>query len=266
MKTLKIIFFGILTFVIFAILMVSCEQKEILPPQLKETVTHLEQTDDNLHTETVYGCTTEEDPNAPIGTEIDFRESISLDEIMNCTDVEFKLAFHFKANFSGQNFTCGSSSTTLLKAQTLTYRIVKEMNDRMATALLHNGQYKDTKIRFSLVNSGDCPGIYLYNNNETIQNLPNAFNVHFIEGAGSTIRGNANEGPHQIEIENVLEHILSRGNRTWDIGRIINHEFGHTRSLNHTFYCYNPCLGDDIVLADECCGNSCIPNNGPSPC
>lgn len=266
MKTLKIIFSGIFTLVIFALLMVSCEQKDVLPPQLEETATQLEQTDANLHTETVYGCTTEENPNALIETEIDFRESISLDEIMNCTDAEFKLAFHFKANSSGQNFTCGSSSTTLLKARTFANRVVREMNDRMATALLHNGQNKDAKIRFSLVNSGDCSGIYLYNNNESFQNLPNAINVRFKDGSGSTIRGYTTYGANWIVIENVLENILAGYNKTWDIGRILNHEFGHTRSLKHTFNCSNPCLGDDIVLDDECCGRSCVSGDGPSPC
>lgn len=194
---------------------------------------------------------------------------LTLDEILALPDANFKIAFHFKANSIGDNFTCDPNdpivtSNTFLYAPTLVNAVINEMNTRMSSALLLNGQNTDAKITFSLINGGDCNSIFLYESNESFTVLPDAINIYFINVPNDPgIRAWTTYGSNKMYIENVLEAFLNGSNNFWSIGRVMNHEFGHTRNLLHSFNCNNPCNGIDIVVEDECCGQ-CWPDDSNS--
>lgn len=185
---------------------------------------------------------------------------LTLDEILAFPNANFDVAFHFKANDNGENFTCDPNdpivaSNWFLYAQNFANSVLDEMNTRMSSALLLNSQNSDAKIRFSLLNGGDCNSIYLYESNESFNDLSDAINLHFVNDPNDPgIRGWTDYGSNNIYIENVLDAFLNGSNNTWDLGRLINHEFGHTRNLKHSFNCSNPCDGVDIIVEDECCG------------
>lgn len=172
-------------------------------------------------------------------------------------EITFTLAFHFKANASGQNFHCDANNQNNLYAPNLAYYVINEMNERMSKAVFINGVESDAKIRFVKSTQGSCSGIFYYTSSQQFQDLPNAFNVHFYDTQSQTdmtVRGSTWWGVNYINVENVLKTFLNGSNNTWDLGRLINHEFSHTRNLNHAFYCSNPCNGIDLNANDECCG------------
>lgn len=142
------------------------------------------------------------------------------------------------------------------------------MNRQFEKALIQNGSNgNDTNIRFELSAEGDCEGIFLYENNEPFNSVDNAINI-FIEDTSNPsdliIRGFAFLGERDIFSRNWLKNFLNGSNNWWDLGRHLNHEFGHTQNLRHAFCCNNICGGIDIVPEENCCSGcltSC--NSGP---
>lgn len=185
------------------------------------------------------------------------KTQISFEEIANIPDVTFTLAFHFKANAAGQNFHCDANNQNNLYAPNVVTNVINEMNERMSKAVFINGIESDAKISFVKSTQGSCSGIFFYTSSQQYQDLPNAINVHFFDTQSPTdltVRGGTWWGVNWIQVENVLKTFLNGSNNTWDLGRLINHEFSHTRNLNHAFYCSNPCNGIDLNANDECCG------------
>ena len=203
---------------------------------------------------------------------------LDIDQINQFPEVKFRVAFHFRANNSGQNFTCNINDpivnqNVFLHAPTLVNSVIGQMNLRMSNALLQNGSNgNDTNIRFELSSDGDCEGIFIYENNESFIPIQDAVNI-FIEDTNNPldliIRGFAFLGQRDINSRNWLKNFLNGSNNWWDLGRHLNHEFGHTMNLNHAFCCDNVCGGIDIVPDDNCCAGclqSCNSGNGCSGC
>lgn len=195
---------------------------------------------------------------------------LSYDEISPLPQVNFKLAFHFKAKSNGQNFTCDPNDPIVnlnwhFYAPNYVNRVVSELNDRMSEGLVINGTHFDMDVRFSLQNGGDCgPGIFIYGPSESISPIADAINIHFLNDPQDPgIRGWTSFGVNNIYVENVMDQALQGSVKWWEHARLINHEFGHTRHLHHTFYCDNPCNGIDIDADDECYGTcKTQPNTG----
>ncbi len=198
---------------------------------------------------------------------------LSTNEILELPEITIKLAFHFRENDNGENFTCDPNDpivdqNSLLYAPTFVYWILYEMNRVMDHALILNGDYDENmKINFVLIDSTECPGhpgIFLYDYGEVIPDIPNALDITFTKltrHGGYPFWGSSCTGC-EISYHNVLYNYLygSSYNRNnwWDVARSILHEFGHSTSLDHSFYCGNPCNGVDID-ADAECGGHCVP-------
>ncbi len=193
------------------------------------------------------------------------------DEIAASPLIDFNLVFHFKADSNGYNFTCDEDDTILdtyqkLYAPVWVRQIVNEMNIRMHEALLiPDGQggfiEEDCRVRFHLLNDDECSSSYFYSNEESFENIPNAINIRFSNNSnfgGGRMSGSAHTGANYLNIYNALNLIINIENETanyWDFARLILHEWAHTRGLDHSFYCYNPCNGIDLDADSECCGN-----------
>lgn len=194
--------------------------------------------------------------------------TLTCPEISNCYEASYNLVFHFVANGSGQNFTCDPNdpivtTNPMLYVPTIMYWIRKEMNDRFETAVLGVPD-PDAKIRFEYLNGSNCNSAFFYSAGQKPQPLNNAINIIFVNDPNNQgIRGWTNYGSNRIFIENVLAEFLAGSQDYWSLGRLINHEFGHTRNLRHSFNCNNPCDGVDLVAVDECCGQ-CWPTDSNS--
>ncbi|MEM8585548.1 MAG: hypothetical protein AAGF87_14810, partial [Bacteroidota bacterium] len=190
---------------------------------------------------------------------------LTTSEILAFPSIEIKLAFHFEEDQFGNNFTCDPndpiiSQNWFLYAPNLVNAILDQMNLRMSEGLLLDGDNGDMGIRFSAVDGGDCgSGIFLYEEGESFLDVDNAMDIRFVNLPDDPGQGGwTTFGGQTIWIRNVLEVFLGGGNNFWDLARTLNHEFGHTRNLNHSFFCGNPCNGIDMDSDAECCG-TCVP-------
>lgn len=206
-------------------------------------------------------------------------DELSIEEWAAMPTVTFDLAFHFFALSNGDNFTCdpndpiiNSNNSPQIFAPLYMQNILDQMNARMANGLLtDDGQTHDTKIRFRFVGPDACSSASFYSANETVSLNSNAMNIIMNNNGNTTIHGYTFWNANRVYILNTLQYYLNISNppNTHDIARLINHEFLHTRSLNHTHYCNNPCNGISFELVNgqnvECCG-TCYNHNGPAAC
>ncbi len=205
-------------------------------------------------------------------------QSIGMDSILRSPPITVRLAFHFVADTAGRNFVSDRQDSLLLAhgghekllADVFMYYVLGEMNKRMRLAVLDVPETRDTRIRFALVNGKDyLRSAYFYGNGERPRMIDSALNLVFRpnlrKGAPT-----AQTGYHsnRIDVFNVLRTYLGGSHDTWSVARTINHEFGHTQGLKHSFNCSNPCDGAGLLVADEC-GGECVSNdsrNGESNC
>jgi|GEM_PF-5620165 len=214
-----------------------------------------------------YGCKTSEKNEFNKSTNKSC--SLTCEEISKCYTADYKLVFHFIGDQNGDNFTCNAkdpilSTNSMLYVPDFLYYVLNEMNGKMATAVLGT-QDPDSKIRFGYLKPGGaCTNTFFYKDGESPALLGNALNIIFENDPSNPgIRGWTNYGSNKIHIENILPSFLGGSQNYWSLGRLINHEFGHTRNLKHTFNCSNPCDGIDLVAVDECCGK-CWPTDSYS--
>lgn len=209
---------------------------------------------------------------------------MTIDELMSLPPAHYKLAFHLRARPDGYNFTCDPNDPLLsydlpnpdnaqfFYAPRTIGKIVGEMNKRMSDedmngrgGVIMPGGNQPMNISFSLAEGGDCgPGIFLYDHGETFQAVPDAMNVFFVT-TGLPYGGWADHPGQNFTLNNVLARIFDEEDFTWwRLGRLSNHEFGHTRNLRHSFHCGNPCNGIDLDADAECYGSCC--GGGGSGC
>ena len=178
----------------------------------------------------------------------------SLDEVDALPYITYQVAIHFVANSNGENFTCDLNDpilniNELLYGPLFAEKFISNANNRMAEAVILDGQVTDAKIRFELVNGGGCNSVFFYTSANQVQYLDNAINVRFLPSSGNS--GYTNYGSNRITQRGALVEFLSGSNNFWKFGDTFVHEFGHTRNLRHTFNCNNPCNGDGFIVEEE---------------
>ncbi len=192
---------------------------------------------------------------------------LGIDELQHLPGMTVRLAFHFVALPDGRNFA-PESNVEKLRAASFLYYVLGEMNTRMRVAVLDFPPSQDTRLRFALVNGPEDPlaSCFFYGNRDKVVPLEGAMNVVMTDYRG---RGRAPDGSitgvgsNRITIYNRLQDYLAGSQDTWTVARLINHEFGHTQGLDHSFKCDNPCAGIDLEPKEECFG-VCTTNNAGS--
>ncbi len=192
---------------------------------------------------------------------------LTVDEWQRMPVVTVRLAFHFVALADGRNFA-PEAEIEKLRAATFMYYVLEEMNQRMRLALLDYSPSRDLRIRFALVNGPDNAraSAFFYDHDAPVKPLDAALNVILTDyrGRGNPPDGSiSGAGSNRITIYNRLQTYLSGSQDTWTVARVINHEFGHTQGLDHSFKCDNPCAGIDLEPQEECYGE-CTTNNSGS--
>jgi hypothetical protein len=190
-----------------------------------------------------------------------------------------RVAFHFVADTADRNFVTHTGDSLFLahdrheklRADVFMYYILREMNGRMATAVLDYEPSRDARIRFERVYR-ERPALesaFFYRQNERPRLVDSALNLVFRPNLRTRApTAQTGYGSNRIDVFNVLRTYLRGSHDTWSVARTINHEFGHTQGLRHSFNCGNPCDGIDLAVAEEC-GGECVPNdsrNGESNC
>lgn len=179
----------------------------------------------------------------------------------------FRVAFHFVGAADSSNFVLeGKPERELLRADVFVGYLLREMNERYATAVI-GGTQQDSRIRFAPVNGREDVkrSIFLYGHDERPRYLPDAMNIVFTHygSRGKSPDGSTDgAGSNRIRIYNRLERIKGGEAQWWSIARVIDHEIGHTQGLDHTFKCDNPCGGIDIDVRAECYGECATNNSG----
>ncbi len=192
---------------------------------------------------------------------------LGIEELQQLPGMTVRLAFHFVALPDGRNFA-PEAELEKLRAATFLYYVLGEMNTRMRVAVLDYPPSRDTRLRFALVNGPQEPlaSCFFYGNRDKVVPLDGAMNVVFTDYRG---RGKAPDGAitgtgsNRITVYNRLQTYLAGSQDTWTVARLINHEFGHTQGLDHSFKCDNPCAGIDLEPREECFG-VCTTNNAGS--
>jgi len=142
-----------------------------------------------------------------------------------------RLAFHFKANSEGFNFTCDpnedftsllaqypDADTYLLNANNYINLLINNndgMNGEFQEALIDavqdasgkwifDGNMYDTRIRFMPVNGDICSSSFFYESNENFIDIPDALNIRFFENPSASYTGATNYGSNVIRIPNRL--------------------------------------------------------------
>lgn len=216
-----------------------------------------------------YGCKTIE--NEQTNHSKSFVCNLTSGIISQCYNANYNLAFHFVGNNNGENFTCDPDHPILninpmLYTPKLLNAVVGEMNKRMGLAVLGIPN-PSAKISFSYLNENACGSSFFYRSGDSPQFVSEALNIVFVNDPSNPgVRAWTYYGSNRIYVENVLASFLAGSNNFWDLGRLINHEFGHTRGLKHTFNCNNPCDGIDIVVEDECNGTCWSTDSYSSGC
>ena len=214
-----------------------------------------------------WSCDTQNHSSSWLRTSNCSQFDLTTDEIRCLPDITINLAFHFEADANGVNFTCDPNESVPSPswyAPKLTQFIIDRMNLHFSSALLYNGQAEDAKIRFQLVGDGSCgTALFTYPHNQPFNDVPNAMNVHFKSNDLTDLALGgyvAFFGSDIIVMENIINHWVADDKRWWDVAITMMHEFGHTRSLKHTFDCSNVCNGMGFDVNVECCG-TCQPGN-----
>ena len=179
--------------------------------------------------------------------------AMTVDDLPRLPEVIFAVAFHFVALEDGTNFVTDPQDSLVLahggheklRADVLMYYLLREMNGRFRSALLDNPATKDTKIRFAYLNGPAEPlrSAFFYSAREPIAYRNDALNIVFTayRGRGGAPSGaTLGTGSNRIFVYNQLQNYLQGSHDTWTPARVINHEFGHSRGLDHTFKCDNP--------------------------
>jgi len=189
---------------------------------------------------------------------------LTTDEILCLPDVTFKLAFHFQEDQNGNNFICDpmhpliyNQPWTSQYAPNLVSLILSHMNSQMSHALIYDGGEIDAKIRFELRGTGECgTALFTYSQGQSPALLPDALNVVFLSNNvnQTTIGGFTNFGASTIYMNNTINDWVygNQLKRFWVVANTMMHEFGHTRFLDHAYYCGNVCDGIDLDANGEC--------------
>lgn len=199
---------------------------------------------------------------------------MTVDDLPRLPTVTFALAFHFVALDDGTNFVTDPQDSLLLahdgheklRADVLMGYLIRELNGRFRTALLDMPATKDTRIRFAYLNGAEQPlcSAYFYGSQDRIAYREDALNIVFTRYRGQRAPSGSTPGvgSNSVYVYNQLQNYLRGSHDTWTVARVIAHEFGHSRGLDHTFKCDNPCNGVDLVATDECFGKCTTNNNG----
>ncbi|WP_420460944.1 M12 family metallo-peptidase [Neolewinella sp.] len=202
-------------------------------------------------------------------------ERMTVEDLPRLPEVTYAVAFHFVALEDGTNFVTDPQDSLVLahggheklRADVLMYYLLREINGRFRSGLLDYPGTKDTKIRFAYLNGRDEPlrSAFFYTARQPIAYQKDALNIVFTayRGRSSSPSGSTpGVGSNRIIVYNQLQRYLRGSHDTWTPARVIAHEFGHTRGLDHTFKCDNPCNGIDLVALDECYGKCATNNSG----
>ncbi len=198
---------------------------------------------------------------------------LTTDEILCLPEVTFSLAFHFQEDQNGNNFICDpmhpliyNQPWTSQYAPNLVDLIINHMNSQMSNALLYNGQELDSRINFKLYGNGDCgSALFTYSQGGQPTYVPGALNVNFRTNDvnSTTIGGRTNFGADWMIMDNIINDWVygQKLKRFWVVANTMLHEFGHTRNLNHSYYCGNVCHNVDLDVNAECNGvGVCVSN------
>ena len=215
---------------------------------------------------------------------------LTTDEIRCLPDATINLAFHFEADSLGNNFTCDPNSPIIVNRIDGTTFVVNQpdetlwyapkfvntllngmngMHDKMDNALILNGQNENSKINFKLNGDGSCgQALFFYPHGQSANRIPGAINIEFESPSMSTMTiGGAAPVPGDfIVMRDIINDWVNENRRWWIVSNTILHEFGHTRSLHHTFYCSNVCHMNGLDVNNECCQHGCIPSTFTGPC
>ena len=203
------------------------------------------------------------------------QQAFTVDRLADYPTVTFRLAFHFVARADGLNFARSSQDALVLahggheklRADVLIYYLLEELNLRFRQALLDHPASRDTRIRFVALRGSDLlASASFYGYRDPVTYLPDALNIvitPYRAGARAPSGSTPGVGSNRIYLYQLLDSYLRGSDNTWDPARVLAHEFGHTRGLDHTFKCDNPCNGVDLVAEEECFGR-CASNNAGS--
>jgi len=192
---------------------------------------------------------------------------LTIDEILCLPDVSFNLVFHFQEDQNGNNFICDPMHPLIFNqpwnsqyAPNLVSSIISHMNSQMSSALIYDGGEIDAKVRFKLYGTGECgTALFTYFQGESPALVPDALNVIFRtrDVNNTKIGGRTDFGASWVIMDDIINDWVygDKLKRSWVVANTIMHEFGHTRFLDHAYYCGNVCNGVDLNANDECNGN-----------
>ena len=197
--------------------------------------------------------------------------SNALDDIDNLPYYTVKVNIHWVTNKNGENFTPNNPNAQF-DGNKAARNLIEWANYDLRDFKIHpNPIYPasqsflhDSHIRYELYsepNKGDTHGgIWYWDKNfkdQDIDSYPyknNVINIVMHDNYSGT--GDANGeaflgGKDLIYIYRVFEQVKADSGKLWNQKQIINHEFGHICSLEHSFEA-GPCGGVDIDVAKEC--------------
>ena len=194
-----------------------------------------------------------------------------LDDTDNLPYYTVKVNIHWVTNKKGENFTPNNPIEELdgnKAARDLILWANYNLRDfKMHPNLLYPASQSflhDSHIRYELYsepNKGDTHGgIWYWDKNfkdQDIDSYPyknNVINIVMHDNYSGQGNGSGQAFPGSkdlIYIYRVFEQVKAKPIKLWDQKQIINHEFGHICSLEHSFEA-NPCGGVDIDVVKEC--------------